>query len=488
MLDQFNVEEARKAGYSDDEILSHLTQTRKFDIAGAEKSGYSKAEIISHLAGSAPQAQEQPKSAPHRGFLGKMYDASLGGIIDTGKEILTGPGGGMGFLDRTGTAISKRFTEDKQPNRIAAAAGAVFGAPVESIAEDIKQGNYGGAAGTAAGNLLMLGLPAILKAGKSATTITPAVRQAAVTALEESAAKQYGQVLNPTTRGLKSVASEQTVPGLIERRVTAGSLKGLRDKASTQVEAIGQQIGDYWQKLPDEAATPADDIIGKIRQEATEAHSTPGPDGKPVFKGPMAKQGFENSKALADTLEQLVEVDANGNRVLPVKTLREHKQYWDDIAAAGKRYQGQPLAEYSQVEAHGRAADAIRTQFAKEYPDLASLNKEFSFWKNTEKIAEETILRRTGQAKPLTQQLAAVGGAAAGSGGGVIGGIVGAKAAATLATIARSTAWRTFSATTKDRLAKSLAKGNKAESSFYINKLAEEAKKAQIGSQIEDGK
>lgn len=46
----FDIEAARKEGYSDDEILTHLTTTRRFDIAGAQKEGYSKPEIITHLA------------------------------------------------------------------------------------------------------------------------------------------------------------------------------------------------------------------------------------------------------------------------------------------------------------------------------------------------------------------------------------------------------------------------------------------------------
>jgi hypothetical protein len=47
---QFDVDGARKAGYSDDEILQHLTTSRAFDVDGATKAGYSKAEIIQHLS------------------------------------------------------------------------------------------------------------------------------------------------------------------------------------------------------------------------------------------------------------------------------------------------------------------------------------------------------------------------------------------------------------------------------------------------------
>jgi predicted GNAT family acetyltransferase len=58
----FNVDAARKAGYSDDEILGHLTSTRAFDVQGALKAGYSKADIISHLSTTAPKATAGPSA------------------------------------------------------------------------------------------------------------------------------------------------------------------------------------------------------------------------------------------------------------------------------------------------------------------------------------------------------------------------------------------------------------------------------------------
>lgn len=56
----FDVNAARQAGYSDDEILQHLTQSRNFDVQGALKAGYSTQDIIGHLATTpAPQGSSQ---------------------------------------------------------------------------------------------------------------------------------------------------------------------------------------------------------------------------------------------------------------------------------------------------------------------------------------------------------------------------------------------------------------------------------------------
>lgn len=62
----FDVEGARKAGYSDAEIADHLAKQSKFDSAGARKAGYSDTEIIQHLSSAAPStpvAAAVPKPA-----------------------------------------------------------------------------------------------------------------------------------------------------------------------------------------------------------------------------------------------------------------------------------------------------------------------------------------------------------------------------------------------------------------------------------------
>lgn len=66
---QFDVSAARAAGYSDDEILSHLTQSRHYDVQAAMKAGYSKPDIIAYLS-SAPPAAVTPPIVPGMEKLG----------------------------------------------------------------------------------------------------------------------------------------------------------------------------------------------------------------------------------------------------------------------------------------------------------------------------------------------------------------------------------------------------------------------------------
>lgn len=61
----FDVEGARKAGYTDAEIAAHLAQAQGYDLAGAKKSGYSDSEVIAHLSKAPTSAVNQiPGQAP----------------------------------------------------------------------------------------------------------------------------------------------------------------------------------------------------------------------------------------------------------------------------------------------------------------------------------------------------------------------------------------------------------------------------------------
>lgn len=73
----FDVEGARKAGYSDAEIADHLAKERSFDLAGAKKAGYTDPEVISHLATGGELAPPKPT------VLQRMKDAVTGELRRT---------------------------------------------------------------------------------------------------------------------------------------------------------------------------------------------------------------------------------------------------------------------------------------------------------------------------------------------------------------------------------------------------------------------
>jgi hypothetical protein len=90
----FDVEGARKAGYSEDDILKHLTGTRQFDVEGARKAGYSNSDIISHLSTKpSPKVNQPPMSLGRR-----MVETGVKmvGGLKSGVDVGVGAAKGVG--------------------------------------------------------------------------------------------------------------------------------------------------------------------------------------------------------------------------------------------------------------------------------------------------------------------------------------------------------------------------------------------------------
>lgn len=89
----FDVQAAKKAGYSDAEIADHIAQQAKFDAAGARKSGYTDADIVRHLTGDQSQAavaaRRRVKNTPDQvRALTKGFSFSLADELDAGGAAL----------------------------------------------------------------------------------------------------------------------------------------------------------------------------------------------------------------------------------------------------------------------------------------------------------------------------------------------------------------------------------------------------------------
>jgi hypothetical protein len=133
----FDVEGARKAGYSDAEIVDHLATERKFDAAGARKSGYSDAELLSHLREPLAPATPKPESSMlgsyARGvvnFLGVADEARAGtdALVQGVRNLAGGDGPSMGeAYDRSLAANRAQLAADADQHPVASIAGNVAG-------------------------------------------------------------------------------------------------------------------------------------------------------------------------------------------------------------------------------------------------------------------------------------------------------------------------------------------------------------------------
>jgi hypothetical protein len=455
-MPEFDVDGARKAGYSDDEILGHLTSTRKFDVDGARKAGYSNDEIIAHLRTAAPKSapKAEPSALTKAGgkfveTMGSLVEGARGFTKSLGRDIyglteLAGPGGMAAHQLLKSTGIDEKFKQATE-NRT----------PME------KAGGY---AETAAALL---------------TPVGPEVGESKVVSrlgktLEESAEKGYSQALNATTRGNK-LRSAKVVPGLIERGVSALTLKGLGKKVASSLDKATEALESGYAGLPQDAAIPADGFASSLMTHAKKAFEVDG-----ISVSPETDKGLELAKELGNrVLDKAVIDPTTGNKVIPVGQARKIRQIYDNIAAAAKRYDGKDLADYSSGAVHGMAADAIRemlNQVASGTTHIGELNKEYSFWRNADTVIQETLLRKQGQARPLGQKIMQGAGAAAGFvKGGPKGAALGYEATRALEAATTSVGWRTAGAGVKMKLANAMASGNEALTSAIANGIAKGA-------------
>jgi hypothetical protein len=289
--------------------------------------------------------------------------------------------------------------------------------------------------------------------------------------LKNTAVKQYEKALAPTTKVNKAI-TQDIAPEMIQRGVR-GSLEGMEQKAGQKISELNPQLNTAYQQagaMPTSAGSiPGATIAGagnKVIQDLETLKQSYMPGGN--VAQPQAVNAIEGVQGI---------IKQYGPDVSP-DNLRRLRQIFEDPVAQRGGYAGADLSTNYTLSAQKQAADSIRGILNKN-PDIGSLNKELSFWLDVQRVTSESGLRRTGQEGGLLKTLWPLGAAIAGGGAGFAahGTEAGLGAAATtmlatqVAKAARSPAWRTVSAVTKDRLANALARGDVAATSALLSKV-----------------
>lgn len=191
----FDVEGARAAGYTDAEIVAHLSKGRAFDVDGARKAGYSDGEIIGHLSKPA-QVKSGAEQIP--GYVApapRTPDPTLGQkIVGAGEAALstatgatTGLAGGvLNFIGVLGEELARRqsgeFLTPEASKRINEAFGAGQRAYTYQPRTEAGQEALGTVADAGAALTPLAGLTGelgmIAQAGRAARTGAPATTTA----------------------------------------------------------------------------------------------------------------------------------------------------------------------------------------------------------------------------------------------------------------------------------------------------------------------
>lgn len=265
------------------------------------------------------------------------------------------------------------------------------------------------------------------------------VGTSAASKLAAKAAEQYRSALKVTGGELKAVADKR-VPEMLQRGV-AGTAEQIARKASSAASAAGEAIDEAMSKLPKSLKLKVQPVIDRL-ESLKSAYSV---EGKVIND-----TAVEQIQRVQDSVAKL------GKEVAP-ESLRKLRQILDEHYSAAK---GLTDIDSYVKKAQRAGADAIRSVFAEQVPDVAKLNREFSFWNDVSKLAETTAAKSSGG------KAAGVGGALvgaaieAGAAGKAVGAIAGYQLAKGAAKVFSSTAWKTASAVVKKKAADQLASGN----------------------------
>lgn len=309
-----------------------------------------------------------------------------------------------------------------------------------------------------------------------------ALQQFLAERMKESALHGYKEVLKPATRENKAI-TQRIAPEMIDRGVTGLTRERMLADAAKKVERFGGEVDAAIDALPKEAVIRTRPILDHMAEakaafktgEETVTRQVPSgvldQTGKPIMREVSEQVPIYADAKAVRTIDGLAKIVArHGDSMTPDQIIKLRRIFDDQIAQA-KGFHGKTLREGSEIEAKRELAGAIRGELAKQFPDLAKVNREFSFWSNVEKVLGETVERTASQSKPLGETV--VKGALAG--GAVAGGaemVVPAATAGLLWRATQSTAWRTHSAVYKTKVANALSSGNWDEVARLLNQVA----------------
>jgi len=363
-----------------------------------------------------------------------------------------------------------------QPTNTAQRIG--FGA--EQIGEFFLPTGAVGKLGTAAeiakaGTLTMAQGGSGTDAGVSAA-LTAAVPGASALArasrrMQTGAEKAVVQALGPTKEAMKAEAA-RIAPEMIRRGVR-GSRAQMLDRATTQVDDVGRQIGAAVQEAAQAGETVSGLTIRRLLRQSSDTLLATTEAGTRI--------PIEGTQPVLAKLRKLETFVAQLGDDIPYDQAQRIKVTFDRLVHRAGLYgakAGASATDNASGWATREAATAFRDLLNRGNPTLEALNQEYRFWKGLKDVLRETERRSQAHGGGLIAGIGSAAGAAAGAASGesvmdsaqnaAIGGLVGRK----LPQLLQSPAWRTrVSAPMKQMLADALASGNAERVSRAVGRI-----------------
>lgn len=274
--------------------------------------------------------------------------------------------------------------------------------------------------------------------GLAAESPSIAARTSAGTSkiLKEAARKDIQKALAPTTKENKAKALKLADEILTRPFSETISLtqKGLEAKSQLRKEIAGEAI----------------DAFGELKGNISPKKVV---DALEEMKAPYVVEGKVIDPQAIQRIEGVQEIFNQYGDSISKEGLRQIRRTFDKQIAESKGF-FKEFNEGNILNIKKTAANEIRDILSQAEPDLAKLNKQYTFWSNLNSVISETN-QRTAPQRGLIGPVAAIAGATTGTGlGGMVGNAIIFKA---VADTTRSTGWKMTSARVKNNLAKALA-------------------------------
>lgn len=265
--------------------------------------------------------------------------------------------------------------------------------------------------------------------------------------LAESAENSYVKALGGTTAKEKNI-STGLAPELTKRKPFVWSRSGWERAVGRNEEAAANGLENAYQNLPLGSKIQVKPIIQTINQHQKNLK----------INGVLPEMSSKEFDALDNIKADLIKVSKNKDVSLPI--IRAFRQKVDSILKnknKGFKLTGDGGPEVDALKAMGAS---IRREISNQYPDIAKVNKEYSFWSGMSDLLEKTV--------PKTKSALSNVGAYVGEGSGHP--FAGAVLHNFGKIISDNVAWNSFAGSQKARLAELLSKGNLVQANSMILK------------------
>jgi hypothetical protein len=429
----FDIQGARKEGYSDSEITEFLAKENRFDLQGARKEGYSDSEILSHLTGTKaptgyaskeeflsegvkpPQREEPGIGAKVLGageaglsILSSMPATVAGSVAGIAKGLAGGKLGtpeGVREAGETASEVSKGLTYTPKTEagqealgKVSEAVGAskIAGAPIGDISMMGAMGAAKPRIPEKAAASLTAKDATLIKAREAGYILPPAMAKPSM--INNFVEGLAGKL---KTAQKASYANQEVTNSLVKKALglsedaplNADTLQAIRQQAGQSYEAVkgtGRVIADksYFDRL---------DTIAKPYKQA--AKDFPGAANTQVadLVEAMKRRNFDSASAV-DQIANLREMADKAYRT-------GDKPMGRAIKAASNALEDQ-LGRHLQRTGKPELLDQFRHAreiIAKSYSVQSALNE------STGNVSAKTLAQQLKKGRPLSGELKTVG-------------------------------------------------------------------------------